>query len=44
MDQLTDTHATNPLLISEGLPRFDLIQPEHVVLAARLVFEQTEKR
>ena len=31
MGNSTDTAAANPLLQSEGLPRFDLIRPEHVV-------------
>ncbi|MFN8600010.1 MAG: M3 family metallopeptidase [Candidatus Binatia bacterium] len=31
MGNSTDTAAANPLLQSEGLPRFDLVRPEHVV-------------
>lgn len=47
-DQTTDAAPTaedlagNPLLCTEGLPRFDQIQPEHVVPAVRKVLADAE--
>lgn len=35
---------SNPLLMSGGLPRFDLIQPEHVVPAVRHCLAQAEQQ
>ena len=34
----------NPLLLTDGLPRFDRIKPEHIVPAVRLVLAQAEQR
>jgi oligopeptidase A len=34
--------VNNPLLITDGLPRYDLIQPEHVVPAIRQVLKESE--
>lgn len=34
----------NPLLITEGLPRYDLIKPEHVVPAVRQVLKEAEEK
>jgi len=34
---------TNPLLLAGGLPRFDLIQPEHVVPGIRVLLEELER-
>ena len=33
---------TNPLLVTEGFPRFDLIEPEHVVLAVKQILDRAE--
>ena len=49
MDMYIMTHKahaqeSNPLLIMDGLPRFDLIKPEHVVPAVRQVIQQGEKK
>lgn len=37
-----EAQEINPLLIGKGLPRFDLIKPEHVVPAFRQATEQLE--
>ncbi len=34
--------AENPLLATEGLPRYDQIKPEHVLPAAKFVLEEAE--
>lgn len=36
--------TNNPLLITDGLPRFDLIRPEHVVPAVRQVLKTAETK
>lgn len=36
--------ASNPLLVSEGLPRFDEIAPEHVVPAMKQVLSDAEQK
>ena len=36
--------AENPLLATTGIPRFDLIQAEHVVPAVRQVLEHAEEQ
>ncbi len=41
MENKPDAPQNNPLLISDGLPQFDHIRPEHIVPAARQVIEQT---
>ena len=38
------TAANNPLLVTEGLPRFDIIRPEHVVPAMAVVLEQASQQ
>ncbi|HXY36552.1 MAG TPA: M3 family peptidase, partial [Planctomycetaceae bacterium] len=38
--ELTD----NPLLVTDGLPRYDRIKPEHVVPAVRKVLADAEAR
>ena len=40
-EPFSDSHD-NPLLQTEGLPRFDLIQPEHVVPAVQHLLAQAE--
>ncbi|MBW3540343.1 MAG: M3 family peptidase, partial [Planctomycetes bacterium] len=44
MSQPADPLADNPLLATEGLPRFDQIQPEHVVPAVRHVLAEAEQK
>ena len=44
MTQTAQTQETNPLLNNDGLPRFDLIKPEHVVPAVRQVLQQGEQK
>ena len=34
----------NPLLVTEGLPRYDQILPEHIVPGVKQVLEEAEKR
>jgi oligopeptidase A len=34
----------NPLLVTTGLPRFDLVQPEHVVPGVRQVLAEAEQK
>lgn len=45
MDQTTPPAdvENNPLLVTEGLPRYDKIEPEHVLPAAQFVLEEAEK-
>jgi Zn-dependent oligopeptidase len=33
----------NPLLVTEGLPRYDKILPEHVLPAAEFVLDEMEQ-
>ena len=44
MLELPDELKDNPLLVAEGLPRFDRIKPEHIVPAVRYVLAQAEQR
>lgn len=44
MLELPESLQNNPLLVAEGLPRFDRIQPEHIVPAVRHVLGQAEQR
>ena len=44
MTQTAQTQETNPLIDNDGLPRFDLIKPEHVVPAVRQVLQQGEQK
>ncbi|RLI02381.1 M3 family peptidase [Candidatus Bathyarchaeota archaeon] len=37
-------HPDNPLLVCEGIPRFDLIKPEHIEPAVSQVLEEAEKK
>ena len=43
MNQNVEAEETNPLLLGEGLPRFDIIKPEHVVPAISQVLEQSKQ-
>jgi oligopeptidase A len=43
MGNSTDTAATNPLLLSEGLPRFDLVESEHVVPGITTLLAELEQ-
>jgi oligopeptidase A len=40
----TAEFADNPLLVTEGLPRFDRIRPEHIVPAVRKVLAEASAR
>ena len=42
-DLPNDLHD-NPLLVANGLPRFDRIKPEHIVPAVQHVLAQAEQR
>lgn len=44
MPESSDDLKQNPLLVTDGLPRFDQIKPEHIVPAVRLVLAQAEQR
>ena len=44
MPELPDELKDNPLLVAEGLPRFDRIQAEHIVPAVRHTLAQAEQR
>ena len=44
MSDLTAELHDNPLLIADGLPRFDRIKPEHIVPAVQHVLAQAEQR
>jgi oligopeptidase A len=43
MGNSTDTAAANPLLQFEGLPRFDLVRPEHVVPGITTLLAELEQ-
>jgi len=40
----TNKNATNPLLVTTGLPRFDEIEPEHIVPGVTAVLENAERQ
>lgn len=44
MPEPSDNLKHNPLLIADGLPRFEQIKPEHIVPAVRQVLTQAEQR
>ena len=44
MPELPDELKDNPLLVAEGLPRFDRIKPEHIVPAVQQMLAQSEQR
>ena len=44
MPDVPDELKNNPLLVSEGLPRFDRIQAEHIVPAVQQTLAQAEQR
>ena len=44
MPELPDELKVNPLLVAEGLPRFDRIKPEHIVPAVQHLLAQAEQR
>ena len=44
MDAQNADLPSNPLLVSDGLPRFDSIEPEHVVPAVRKILADAEQQ
>lgn len=44
MPDVPDELKTNPLLVADGLPRFDRIQAEHIVPAVQQTLAQAEQR
>lgn len=42
MPELTANLQNNPLLLTEGLPRYDLIRPEYIVPAVRQILSDAE--
>ena len=44
MPEISITSNDNPLLLTEGLPRYDLIRPEHIVPAVRQILSDAERQ
>ena len=44
MPELTANLQNNPLLLTEGLPRYDLIRPEYIVPAVRQILSDAERQ